>query len=175
MWARSLPNSYAGIARQAERLPRAARILLVGDIRAAYWPRPAINHSPYDVQLAQEILAGARTPAEAAKRFRQLGGWLYVNDRESARLKYTRDFPMLAFDARTERLAAAVWRVWMDEAARDGDAGLWRVRRVPRPAAPWPRVPLTFDDAALRKAYGSETSLTYEAPGGGTTTIRLDR
>jgi len=175
VWARSLPNSYAEVARQAQGLPPGARILLVGDIRAAYWPRPAINHSPYDVQLAHEILADSRTPAEAAKRFRQRAGWLYVNDRESGRLKYTRDFPMLAFDERTERLAAVVWRTWMDEAARDGEAVLWRVRGVPRRVGPWPRVPLTFHDAALRKAYGGVTSLSYDAPGGGTTTIRIDR
>jgi len=175
VWARSLPNSYAGIARKAEALPPGARILLVGDIRAAYWPRPALNHSPYDVQLAHEILAGSRTPAEAAKRFRQAAGWVYVNDRESGRLKYTRDFPMLEFDHRTERIAAGVWRGWMDEAARDGEGVIWRVRLRPRRTGPWPEVPLTFDDAALRRAYAGSTSLTYEAPGGTKTTIRLER
>jgi hypothetical protein len=176
VWARGLPNSYAGVAALADRiLPPGARILLVGDIRAAYWPRPAINHSPYDVQLAHEILATSFTPAQAAKRIRQRAGYVYLNDRESGRLKYTRDFPMLEFDARAERVAAGVWRVWMDEAVRDGEAVVWRVRRIPRRKGPWPDVPLTFDEAALRKAFGPMTSLSYEVPGGGTTTIRLSR
>jgi hypothetical protein len=170
-----LPNPYMRIARAAAGLPRNARVLLVGDLRGAHWPVPVVNQSPYDVQVSDEILSSSWTPAEAAKRFRQHAGWVYVNDAESGRMKYTRAFPILVLDSRAERVAAGVWRDWMDEAGRSGGGVLWRVRRVPRRYGPFPAVPLTFREAALRKAYGPLTTLSFGVPGGGTTTIRIPK
>lgn len=168
-----LPNSYLSVARGTLRLPRGARVLLVGEWRGAHWPVAVINHSPYDIKLADEILASSHTGAEAAKRMRQRAGWVYVGDAETGRIKYTLDFPLMAVDARAEHVAAEVWRFWMDEESRSGSGVLWRIRRTPRTRGPWPAVPLTFNAAGLREAYGPFTAMSFGTPAGGTTTIRI--
>jgi len=167
-----LSNSYAGIG---SILPPGARVLLVGEMRGAHWPVAVINRSPYDRELAEEILSSAPSAAVAARRLRQLAGWIYVNDAETGRMVYTLGFPGLTLDARGERLAADVWRSWMDEAARTGPGILWRIRTRSRVHGPWPAVPLTFNAAALREAYGPFTVMSFGTPVGGTTTIRIRR
>jgi hypothetical protein len=73
--------------RRCAALPRQARVLVVGEGRSWGCPRPHQVSSPYDEQLAQDVVENSASAAAAARRLRAEGFTdLLINWGEVARL-----------------------------------------------------------------------------------------
>ncbi len=66
---RMTQNSYLPLARWCENLPSKARVLLVGDARGLYYPRPFLANSAFDTPFFEEA---ARSEKDASGILRQL-------------------------------------------------------------------------------------------------------
>ena len=169
-WERSVPNEYgAAAARAAREVPAGGRILLLEELRGAYWSRPVVFQTHADIPVAELIIRSARSPREAAKRFRQVASWVYESDAEAARLKFRWGYPIFELGPREERIAAELWSGWMDPVFREGPGAVWRVRRIPSPRPRRAGIPLVLDPEALRDAYAPGPSISWD---GGARRIR---
>jgi len=162
--ARKTINDYTGMALGAGGLlPARARVMVVGETRGLWWPRPFFSHSAYDVQAFEEVIYSSRDAGEAVKRLRQLGvTHLYVNDPETSRMKFRYSYPMLVFNARQMGVIAELWRDRLDETARTPRNALFAVRWGGKASGgPGPAQPLSFDDDALRTEYEGWSTVTF--------------
>jgi hypothetical protein len=158
-------NPYTSIALSAgSLLPARGSVMLVGETRGLYWPRPFLNHSVYDVQAFEEALRGAFTAADLARRIRQRGASaLFVNDRETSRLKFRFQYPMLEFGGRERPLVDEFWDRWTDLVADSGRyARLYLVRRAPKPVGVKTARPLSLDEHAMRIEFEGFATITWE-------------
>lgn len=166
LWSRKVPNPATAVAAAADNLlPRNARILLVGECRGLYWPRSVIQQTQYDAQIFEEIIRSSMNGAEAAKRLHQYADFLYLNDAESARLRFTWGYHLLHFTPRERQVIDGLWSHWIDKIVRINRAGLYRVRRSPRREGPAPSLPVSLDEAAWRREYAPWTEMTWEGQG----------
>ena len=123
--------------RRCAALPRQARLLVVGEGRSWGCPRPHQVSSPYDEQLAQEVVENSASASAAAQQLRAAGFTdLVINWGEVARLGGP-GYRVLRW---TTPAAAARWRELLERFTtpvfRDGEV---EVRALAaRPAAPGP-------------------------------------
>ncbi|MEK7474816.1 MAG: hypothetical protein AAB152_04185 [Candidatus Coatesbacteria bacterium] len=161
---RKMINSYAAAAFGARPLlERGSRVMMVGESRGLYWGVPFYNHSAYDVQVFEEALRDARDADRMAVRLRELGvAYLFVNDREVARLKFRFRYPMLEFTARQRALLGELWSRRI-VTVLDGGV-LWQLFRVlpAARAATGTIPPLVFDETALRNEFEGFSTISWQ-------------
>ena len=133
----TLDDPLPAYRRCAAGLPRQARILVVGEGRSWGCPRPHQVSSPYDEQLAQNVVENSASASAAAQRLRATGFTdLVINWGEVARLGGP-GYRVLRW---TTPAAAARWRELLERFTtpvfRDGEV---EVRALAAgPAAPGP-------------------------------------
>lgn len=161
---RRMLNAYYGLTRPAVcHLTPRDRVFMIGETRGLYWPAPFRNHSVYDVSAFEEAIRPARDGADAARRLRQGGAThLFVNDRETSRMKFRFAYPLLVLSPANLAVIADLWRGWVDVVADNGGhAVLYRLRRVPRAGPGGPPLPLSFNEDALRNEFEGVTQITW--------------
>jgi hypothetical protein len=160
-------NSYSAAAAASRPLLGVRdRVMLVGESRGLYWSVPFLNHSAYDVQAFEEALRDRTTAGAVVRRFRQLGvTHLFVNDRETSRLKFRYRYTMLVFTLRERALINDLWGHWVAPRLEGAQhTYLYRVLRVPVPFT-GTRQPLTFDETALRNQFEGYATITWQGEG----------
>jgi len=160
---RMLNSYYALTAPEVCHLTVHDRILMIGETRGLYWPAPFRNHSVYDVSAFEEAIRPARDGAEAARHLRQAGAThLFVNDRETSRMKYRFSYPLLVLTPANLAVITDLWRGWIDPVLDNGaHAVLVRLRRTARAGPGGPPLPLSFTPDALRNEFEGVTQITW--------------
>jgi hypothetical protein len=146
-------------------------VLIVGDAHGAYWGRPTVWSSLFDVPEAEVVLRTSRTGAEAAKRFRQLAPFVYVSDPAAGSAAFDWGNGSFALDAREAAVAAATWARWMVPVATGPSGTVWRVRSTPAGTPSSAALPLVFRPEAFRRAYGPWTAVSWDGAGGRATAV----
>jgi hypothetical protein len=70
---RMTQNSYFPLARWCENLPSTARVLLVGDARGLYYPRPFLANSAFDTPLFEEAARSEKDASGILRRLKEKG------------------------------------------------------------------------------------------------------
>ncbi|HET9869236.1 MAG TPA: hypothetical protein VFR02_01885, partial [bacterium] len=125
--------SYYSLARACGWLPEGDRLLIIGDARALYYPRPFLVNSVYDVPLWTRIGRSSPDPAAVGEALRRLGvDDLVFSGEEQARMAglYPADYALTPAQARVLDgfLEKRTQRVY-----QDGPRAIYRLKP---PAAP---------------------------------------
>ena len=155
-------NQYEDAANAAGRLmPATGRVMMAGETRGLYWPRPFISHSAYDIQAFEEVIWASRDADEAAKHLKQRGiTHLFFNDSETYRMKFRYAYPMLAFNARQMAVIGGLWRTRVREVFRKGYTALYSVsRRAVKGNGP--PLPMSFDEQTMRRDFEGFTEISF--------------
>ncbi|MEK7474220.1 MAG: hypothetical protein AAB152_01180 [Candidatus Coatesbacteria bacterium] len=171
-WDRTTPFPFAAASAALDRVASPqSRVLVVGDIYGAYWGRPTVWSTRFDVPVAETILRTSRTGAEAAKRFRQIAPYIYLSDPAAGSVAFGWTSGNFSFSAREAGVATVVWARWMDSVATGPTGNIWRVRRSRAGMVSRVPIPLVFRPEAFRRAYGPWTSISWDGAGVRTRTV----
>ena len=154
-------NQYEDAADAGGRLmPANGRVMMAGETRGVYWPRPFYTHSAYDIQAFEEIIWSSRDANEAAKRLKQKGvTHLFFNDSETYRMKFRFAYPMMAFDARQMGVIRELWQTRVREVFRKGFTALYAVSWPAGKGTGTP-LPMSFDGEAMRREFEGFTQIS---------------
>ncbi len=70
---RKMINSYEPLARWCDFLPSPSRVLVVGDARGVYYPRPFLANSAFDVPFFEQAARESKNPQAILDRLKQSG------------------------------------------------------------------------------------------------------
>ncbi len=166
---RGLFTAYGESLEMADAsVPMGTRIMLVGETRGLYWPRPVIHQSPYDEQIFDAIIRTSATGAEAAKRLRQHANYIYMSDDAFARPIFSHGYRLIKFTQRDEKVIDELWGRWIDMVAQIQRARIYRVRRSPCQEGLALPLPLILDEEAWQREYAPRVEMTWQGAEGKT-------
>ncbi len=70
---RKMINSYEPLARWCDFLPSESKVLVVGDARGQYYPRPFLANSAFDMPFFEEAAKEEKSPQGILKRLKEAG------------------------------------------------------------------------------------------------------
>jgi hypothetical protein len=123
-------TSYYDLTQAAKRLPERDRLLVVGDARGLYYPRPFYTNSAFDEPVLCALARKAKNGRDILKGLKRIGvDELVVSGREGRRL---------AGQGRGYDLTAGEWRLLEDFIQRHTDLvyliglnAIYRLRQTP--------------------------------------------
>ena len=123
-------SSYFGLAQlTGELLPPDAQVLVVGDARGLFYPRPFYTNSVFDEQILPKLAREEKDEGYIAKRLHEMGMDALVVSGEEGRRLYGQDSAALD-PQEMEKLDRFIQR-WTDPLVLKGRSGIYLLRSEP--------------------------------------------